>query len=696
MNHKTENQPSPIEGLNAEQSAAVKFDGRNLLVLAGAGTGKTRTIIGRARYLLNHGVMPSRLLILSFTRKSAKEIVTRLQTSTVHDARLLSGQTFHSWCMQLIEQNPTVFNFGKFTVIDEEDRESAFRLVCGRHFKKSNFIEPKQLAEVYSYAVNARCKLSTALSVRMFNGAMDDATRAKVMEKLPVYQEVIKKYIAFKNERRYLDYDDILNKVALALHRHPEAADYIAGAYDHILVDEMQDTNPLQYLLLSSFWGKCNIFCVGDDAQSIYGFRGADFNSIHYFKEVVPEAQVMKLTTNYRSTQEILDLANWVLECSPLHYNKRLVADRGHGAKPEIVHFREEWDQARDIVLRIKASQGESACQFKDNMVLSRSNWGLKAVEACLIEARIPYELYGGTSLMASAHVRDIVSAMRVVANPRDELAWQRYLCLFPRIGEITSAKIIDALLELDTLEDCVAELRRHTVLDPSAADTLLSINAMQSEVFKAVEAALSGLTRVLRYKYKDDWDRRSRDFPLLQKIAEAADSIVAFISDYILDPSLSTGVKNEADPEDCVILTTIHSAKGLEAKNCYLVNANYSQYPSVKALSAGDNAVEEDRRCLYVALTRAKDTLTIYRSHKAARVVDYPDPSGPAGMLSRLVSPELRDTLVSYEPSRLYFLNDIPTSLYSPGEIADAKHRPDTYHGESVGLDELDDFDFD
>lgn len=684
-----------IEGLNSRQSAAASYQGRNLLVLAGAGTGKTRTIIARARYLLEHGVAPSRLLILSFTRKSAKEIVTRLQSSTVKDARQLSGLTFHSWCMQLIERNPGVFNFGHFTVIDEEDRESAFKLVCGRHFKKANFIDPKQLAEVYSYAVNARCKLSTALGMRLFYGHVDEQTRNKIIEKLPVYQEVIKKYIAFKNERRYLDYDDILNKVALALHRHPEAAEYIAGGYDHILVDEMQDTNPLQYLLLSSFWRHCNVFCVGDDAQSIYGFRGADFNSIHYFKEVVPDAEVMKLTVNYRSTQEILDLSNWVLEGSPLNYDKHLTADRGHGDKPLIVHFREEWDQARDIVMRIKDSLGEAGCKYKDNMVLSRSNWGLKSVEACLIEAKIPYELYGGTSLMASAHVRDLVSALRVATNPRDELAWQRYLCLFPRIGEITAAKIIDALLDKESLEECVEVLRSNKTLDSAAAETLTAISELQSEVSRAVQAALKGLSNVLRYKYKDDWDRRSRDLPLLQKIAEAADSLVGFISDYILDPSLSTGVKNEGDPEDCVILTTIHSAKGLEARNCYLVNANYSQYPSVKAITAGDAAIEEDRRCLYVALTRAKDSLVIYRSHKAAQVVDYPDPSGPAGLFSKLISPELRKTIASLSPSRLYFLNDIPANLYTPAEISDPKHRWDTYTGQSIALDGLDDFDF-
>ncbi|MDE6682547.1 MAG: ATP-dependent helicase [Muribaculaceae bacterium] len=657
-----------LEELNPQQREAATYEGRNLLVLAGAGTGKTRTIIARAKYLLNKGVRPSRLLILSFTRKSAREIVARLQSSSQGDTRALKGQTFHSWCMEIIEHNPGVFNFGKFTVIDEEDRESAFRLVCGRHFKKNNFIEPKQLAEVYSYVVNARCNLSTALSHRLFNGRMDDETKEKILRKLPVYQEVIKKYMAFKAERRYLDYDDILQKVALGLMRNPEAADFIAGSFDHILIDEMQDTNPLQYLLLESFWTRCNIFCVGDDAQSIYGFRGADFKSIHYFPLVVPDSNVKKLTINYRSTQEILDLSNWVLEQSPLNYDKKLTANRGKGLKPVICHFHQEWDMARDIVMRIKNSQGEEKCPFKENMVLSRSNRGLKSVEACLIEAQIPYVVYGGTSLMASAHVRDIVSALRVVANPRDELAWERYLCLFPRIGEITAAKLIDKIIDKETLEECIEILEGEKGLDPDIATTLQNIKMLEIEVNRAIEAAMRGLQKVLAHKYKDDWNRRRKDIGLLEKIGAASESLTAFLSDYILDPSLGTGLKGEADPEDSVILTTIHSAKGLEARNCYLVNVNFTQYPSSKAIANGEDAIEEDRRCLYVALTRAKDKLTIYRSHKAAQVID------PSDMLG-------------FEASKLYFLNDLPESLYEVENIGGSSREWGFYRGDSISL---------
>lgn len=660
--------------LNEQQLAAARYEGRNLLVLAGAGTGKTRTIIARARHLLESGVSPGRILILSFTRKSAKEIVDRLQSALPKRSDELKGQTFHSWCMEMIERNPGVFAFGKFTVMDEDDRLSAFKLVCGRNFKAANFIKPEQLADVYSYAVNACCNLSTSLQRQLFNGRTDQSTRNAILSKRPVYENAIRKYIEFKRQHRYLDYDDILQRVAAGLRKNPEAAEHLAAHYDHILIDEMQDTNPLQYRLLESFWGRCSLFCVGDDAQSIYGFRGADFQSVHTFTKVVPDADVMRLTLNYRSTQPILDFANWVLRRSPLNYDKDLVAARGKGEMPLLIHYGQEWDQARDIVMRIRDSIGLQGCKYSDNMVLSRSNHGMRAVEACLIETGIPYVVFGGTSLMKSAHVRDVVSAMRIVANPRDELAWMRYLKLFEGVGDITAAKIINVLLEKDTLQQCLESLIIDFRLPAEAATTLQAINDLQREVDKAIKAAFEGLEKILSHIYKEDWSKRSRDLPILQKIGASADSIASFLAEYVLDPSLETGRKEEGHADDYVTLTTIHSAKGLEAANCYLLNVSYSAYPSPKAVEQGEEAIEEDRRCLYVALTRAKDRLFIYRSVLATRVND----------------PE-----AGAEQSRLYFLNDLPTSLYEFCDVRYGTNAWKPYQGKEIKFDDADDFDF-
>ncbi len=662
----------PDSTLNPQQRAAAEYRGRNLLVLAGAGTGKTRTIIARARHLLRRGVNPSRILILSFTRKSAREIVDRLQSALPGRDDELKGRTFHSWCMEMIEQNPEVFDFGKYSVIDEDDRLSAFKLVCGRNFRAANFIKPEQLADVYSFAVNACCSLSTALQKQIFNGRTDPQTRQAILGKRPVYEQAIKKYLAFKTQHRYLDYDDILAKVAKGLKRNPDAARHLASHYDHILIDEMQDTNPLQYLLLESFWTDCNLFCVGDDAQSIYGFRGADFRSVHHFTDIVPHAEVMRLTLNYRSTQEILDLGNWILARSPLHYDKELQAVRGKGVRPALIHYVNDWDQARDIVMRIRDSVGVQGCKYEDNMVLSRSNYGMRAVEGCLIEAGIPYTIFGGTGLMKSAHIRDVVSALRVVANPHDELAWMRYLKLFEGVGDITAAKIISAVLDKETLQQCLETLVCDFRLPGEAASTLQAIHNLQAEVDRAIKAAFEGLEKVLSRAYKDDWEKRKRDLPILQKIGAGAQSITAFLGEYVLDPALETGDKEDGHADDHVILTTIHSAKGLEATNCYLLNVSYSNFPSPHAVEAGEEAVEEERRCLYVALTRAKNRLYLYRSLKASRVVEPSD-----------------------RQNSLYFLNDLPPHLCELGNVRDGDRAWAPYRGEGIRFSDDSDFDF-
>lgn len=661
------------DGLNAQQRAAAEFSGRNLLVLAGAGTGKTRTIIARARHLLRTGVDPNRILILSFTKKSAREIVNRLACAQT-DGDAPHGQTFHSWCMELITSNPEVFRFGRFVVIDDDDTEQAFKLVCGKNFNKDNYIQPKTLAAVYSYMVNTCTNLTEALKHLLFNDNVDARRQEQIMQKRPIYEGAIRQYMAFKNERGYLDYDDLLMRVANGLAKNPQAADYIAARYDHILVDEMQDTNPLQYRLLSSFWSRCNLFCVGDDAQSIYGFRGADFQSIHSFECIVPQAKKQLLTLNYRSTQEILDLANWVLASSPLNYDKYLEAARGAGHKPVVLHYVSEYDQARDIVERIRDGLASEGLAYHDHMVLSRSNWGLRPIEQCLLEAKIPYVIYGGTALTKSAHVRDVMSALRIVANPVDELAWMRFLQLFPGIGDKRAGNLIGKLITHDSLAAALDSVEGDPLMPRLAIETLRAVMEVQAQVAKAVRRASLKLAALLEANYKESWPRRRQDFTVLENIANYSESIAAFIADYNLDPSLGTATKDGSDPQDCVVISTIHSAKGLEATNCYLVNANFRQYPSAKAVEMGQDAIEEDRRCLYVALTRAKDRLFIYRDVTCINVTEDNN---------------------SDDTNKYYFLNNIPSHLIEMEYLGETARRYRPYAGPGLTLTDADDLDF-
>lgn len=608
--------------LNEEQKDAVYFEGKHLLVLAGAGTGKTKTIISRALHLVNKGVSPSKILILSFTRKSAYEIVNRIKSLNAKSIGI-TGQTFHSWCMGIIKRNPNIFECSNATCLDEEDRESAIKLLCGKKFKDKDDkrISPALIINVYSYSLNAKCSLSESIRVKAYDNGSINLLKDQIEKNKPIYEDIIKKYITYKQEHNYIDYDDILKIVAVGLKKNPNIAQFVASRYEHILVDEMQDTNPLQYELLSSFYDYCHIFCVGDDAQSIYGFRGADFKTIHSFTKIIPESQSLKLSLNYRSTQEILDISNWVLSESPLKYNKELKSFKGHGDKPKMIHVNNDWDEANHITDDILISINERGYEYKDHLVLSRSNSGLKKIEACCLSKKIPYKIFGGTQLMQSKHVRDVMSALRIATNFHDELAWVRYLHLWAGIGDVTTANIIQHLYGCQTLNNCVSRLKGLN-LQLEIHKTLESIDGLQSNPSKAIKVAVDIMSPRLKELYKDNgWSSRKKDFKLLKEIAQDSGSIGEFIAEYILDPKLGTYDKGRGKEENFVTLSTIHSAKGLEAANCYIVNVSPYSYPTPRAILNGIDAIEEERRCLYVALTRAKDKLYLYRNILATSI---------------------------------------------------------------------------
>lgn len=635
-----------MDSLNEQQKYAATFNGKHLLVLAGAGTGKTRTIIARAKHLIQSGVNPKRILILSFTRKSAAEIVERISTelpSTKSEG--LIGSTFHSWCMAIIQNNPDIFPQASYTLLDREDQESCFRLLCGRKWghknKNDEKVAPKSIVDIYSYMANAQCSLSDAIRMKMYNNA---PATLKVDDDNEVLKGVIVMYLDYKRNRKYIDYDDILLIVSKYLKRNEELRKHIAGLYDHILVDEMQDTNPLQYELLSSFYEDCHLFCVGDDAQSIYAFRGADFNTIHKFSEIVAGAEVCKLTINYRSTQEILDLANWVIGNSPLNYDKKLIANRGSGEKPQILHWRDEWEEAENIALNLLDEFKIHGKKYGDNLVLSRSSWGMRKVEGSLIKHKIPYRIFGGSSLMQSRHIRDVVAPMRIVSNYLDEIAWSRYLQLWEGIGPVASAKIIGKVINEKNLDDCLFSLMEMN-LQKEIADTLVQISNLQFDPANAITEALGVMFGRLKQIYKDEWEWRKDDFPILSEVAKKTGSISEFVSEYILDPQLDLYAKEGGEVDDCVILSTIHSAKGLEADNVFIVNASSKSYPTPKAVLNGEDAIEEERRCLYVALTRAKNKLRIFRDMQSIHIANSDE--------------------------QFYFLNEIPLELFDSKDIS-------------------------
>lgn len=592
---------SLLSELNEHQRKAACMTNQHALVLAGAGSGKTRTIIARAAYLISAGTPSHRIRILTFTRRAASEIVERVRMHIGSSAEGLRASTFHAWCISLVRQAPSIFGYKEYSVIDRDDQLQLFRMFRGKS-KSSQLPTAGMLCDLYSFARNTGQTLDTTLQKK----------QPELYEKKEHIAQVMLSYEAKKRERRYLDYDDILDVVAQRLNSSPQTNSWVAGQYDHILVDEMQDTNPLQWKLLNPLKNMLTLFCVGDDAQSIYGFRGADFRNVHSFSDRVDGSITLKLDQNYRSTQEILDVANWVLRESPLNYDKDLLAVRGMGKKPQLHTFENEWEEARWIIEDL-LERRRAGADWQKHMILSRSAFAARVVESALLSQDIPYRFIGGTKLLQSAHVRDVLSVLRIVANTQDEIAWMRYLMLWSGVGEVTANRVIERIFSAQNLDDCIQVIHSESNVPETAVRVIAIVRELQNDVPRALASAFSAMENLLATKYQSlQWDKRKRDFMLVEKLAEKHTSISAFIEEYILDPIHGTQVERR-DIDDAVTIITIHSAKGTECDVCYVINVSPGACPSVYTQGKEDE-VEEERRVLYVALTRAKDELIVTR----------------------------------------------------------------------------------
>ena len=634
---------SLIDELNPQQKQAATTESQHSLVLAGAGCGKTKTIVARAAYLIDQGIPANQIQILTFTRRSASEIVARVELALGEQAKGLRASTFHTFCMYLLRRVPKAFGLEQFSIIDRDDQLMMFRLIRGKDDKKNpnQLPKPQELCDLYSFARNTRQKLSDAL----------EKQHPEHLAFKDQMAEIMKEYETRKRARSFLDYDDILAIVASALDQSEGLADYVASLCKHMLVDEMQDTNPLQWALLEPLKDKVSLFCVGDDAQSIYGFRGADFENIHHFKDRVPNAQVFKLEQNYRSTQEILDLSNWLLDQSEIQYNKRLDAHRGEGVKPRMHIFPNEFDEAKWIAIDIKERHYLQGSKWSDHMVLVRSSFAARHIEAACIAANVPYRFIGGMKLLETAHVKDLLSLLRVIANPLDDIAWMRFLTLWNGVGDVGASRLAQQLLlepEFDLIFDKLEKFGR------IPAETVLIMKQMtvlKQEVQACVSLGVQAIEAQLAENYKKDWNRRQGDFELVKQLASKHTQLSEFLEEYVLDPVSISEIERQSD-SDVVTLITIHSAKGTEQKVCYVVNVTPGQYPHARA-QGNFNDVEEERRVLYVALTRAQNELILTKQNLSLWARDVIDEQG--------------------RKVESYFLNDLTRNLCS----METHHKP-------------------
>jgi DNA helicase-2/ATP-dependent DNA helicase PcrA len=630
-----------LDELNPAQQAAATCGDGPLLVIAGAGTGKTMTLAARVAYLLEQGVRPERILLLTFTRRAAAEMLRRARgMSGRPGADNVWGGTFHAVANRLLRIHGRALNLSPdFTVIDQADAADMMSLIrseLGLASRERRFPRKETLVSIYSRTVNAQEKLRGVLDVHYPWCAGEIEGIAQVFEQ----------YGRRKLESYLLDYDDLLLHWDL-LCQAPGVGDKVADRFDHILVDEYQDTNAVQaQILLGMRKHSNNIMVVGDDAQSIYSFRAATIRNILDFPEQFPGTRIIKLEQNYRSTLPILAASNAVMAAARERYTKELWSERPSDQKPVLLTCVDEAEQS-DVVCRQVLEHLEQGIPLQRQAVLFRAGHHSAALEIELARRNIPFHKYGGLRFIEMAHIKDMLAVLRIVENPFDQVSWFRVLQLLDGIGPRTARRIMSALgigrAPAPTPDEQGAASRMPTPLrsmlaeppdvPPAARQAFAELGAALAyccgvldkppakgkrggsapPVTSQIERARRFYQPLLERKY-DNWRVRQRDLEQLEQIAARYRSRARFITDLTLDPPTSTSDLAGAPylDEDFLILSTMHSAKGLEWDAVHILHAADGMIPS--DMATGDEAgLEEERRLFYVGMTRAKDWLYVY-----------------------------------------------------------------------------------
>src|SRR5262245_24033834 len=622
-----------LESLNREQRRAVEHGvseknaapGPPLLVIAGAGSGKTNTLAHRVAHLVVNGADPRRILLMTFSRRAAAEMARRVEgivngtfrsgaasdpaarSACAASAAVLSWSgTFHGIGARLLRHYAHQIGLdAAFTIHDREDSADLLNLVrhdLGFSAKDSRFPTKGTCLTIYSRAVNAQDELPAVLA-RAFPWCC--AWESELCRLFAAYVEA-------KQRQHVLDYDDLLLYWAQMMEEPAIAAD-VSSRFDHVLVDEYQDTNRLQAsILLALKPDGRGLTVVGDDAQSIYSFRAATVRNILDFPgQFSPPARVVKLERNYRSTQPILAASNAVIGLSNQRFAKHLWSDRQAGARPHLVTVPEDMDQARYVVNRVLHHR-EAQIPLRGQAVLFRASHHSAALEVELTLRNIPFVKFGGLKFLESAHVKDVLACLRFAENPRDRVAGFRVLQLLPGVGPANAARLLDAVDRMVTpLEALPALSRAGTEWKPFA--TLMRRLSRRDGGWPAELADIRQWYEPHLQRLHEDAAVRAADLLQLEEIAAGYASRERFLTELTLDPPSATSAEAGMPvlDEDYLVLSTIHSAKGQEWTCVYVLNAVDGCIPSDMATGSSDE-IEEERRLLYVAMTRAKDQLEL------------------------------------------------------------------------------------
>src|SRR5689334_5318082 len=606
-----------LEKLNIDQRAAVEHgvsaaDPRPLLIIAGAGSGKTDTLAHRVAHLVMSGADPHRILLLTFSRRAALEMESRAErilsrAAVGNAAGLLWSGTFHAIGARLLREYAERIGLDRaFTIHDREDSADLMNLVrheLGLSQTESRFPTKGTCVSIYSRAVNSERALGEVLG-KAFPWCANWENELKTL---------FAAYVEAKQRQNVLDYDDLLLYLAHMLAERDFAAE-IGARFDHILVDEYQDTNRLQAsILLALKPDGRGLTVVGDDAQSIYSFRAATVRNILDFPgHFAPQARIVTLEQNYRSTQPILAASNAVIALAAERFTKNLWSSREATLRPQLIAVRDEADQARYIVSRVLENR-EAGLPLKSQAVLFRTSHHSDTLEFELTRRNIPFLKFGGLKFLEAAHVKDVLAALRLAENPRDRVAGFRVTQLVPGIGPANAARILDRLVSPDP----AAALAAYT--PPRVGAEWKDFTALFEALFRRIAAWPAEFEQVRRWyephleRLHEDAAARAQDLAQLEQIAAGYATREQFLTDLTLDPPSATSDEAGAPllDEDYLILSTIHSAKGQEWKSVFVLNAVDGCIPSDLATGNADE-IEEERRLLYVALTRAKDQLDV------------------------------------------------------------------------------------
>jgi len=607
--------------LNPSQFAAVTTIDGPFLVIAGAGSGKTRVIEYRVLYLVQNNISPNSILLLTFTRNAAREMISR---ASKHDPRCrnIEGGTFHSFAYKTLRRYAKTIGFPEsFTVLDEADAEEAVHRCCtelGLFDKEKRFPRKDTLRNIISISVNKHIPVGEVLK-KEYPHFLEYASEIDALRK---------RYTEYKIHSKYLDYDDLLVYLRLLLEDEDMRA-RLSRKYRFIMVDEYQDTNKLQgditYLLAKR---NGNIMVVGDDAQSIYGFRGASHENIMEFPKRFPECKIIKLEENYRSTQSILDVANAVMENMRNKYSKCLVSSRKRvGEKPQLLFFKNAYDEGEWIATKIKEQRDEGIA-FSHQCVLFRSSYLSIPLQAELSRRNIPFLVFGGLKFYETAHVKDVMAHLKVLANPRDELAWNRAIMLIERIGPKIGGRIVNEILNCSSLQEIFEKVfqkhRERYSYSEGLARLEKALKAASKETLPAgekFEIILDYYHPILKDKF-DDWHLRFNDLETLRQIAMRYDSLEELLVDFAIEPP-ERGVwrvePSTPEEEKPLTLSTIHAAKGLEWECVFHIGLMDGVLPVAFALDDEDE-IEEEHRLFYVGVTRAKNHLFLSFHHEGNR----------------------------------------------------------------------------